>query len=230
MELTRLGMWREGMRWLIYDPDIPADLLSLWTNPASGKTPAGSLQRGSVRPVEAGGCEYVHRHYFRGGYPSRFIRDRYLWTGHHRSRPWREFVLLEKMKRNGLPVPAPALACVNRARFSYTADLVTVRLPGRTLAQCMNADAPIDWLSIGRTIRLFHDQGIDHRDLNIHNIVLGCGGEVYLLDFDRAREHPARTRWAWRNLSRLRRSLQKSGQTRRLEDSWRRLMEGYHLG
>ncbi|MHB1543349.1 MAG: 3-deoxy-D-manno-octulosonic acid kinase [Gammaproteobacteria bacterium] len=231
MELTRFGIWRKGMRCLIYDPGIPGDLLSLWTNPTSGKTLPNSLKRGSVRSFEVGDNEYVHRHYFRGGYPSRLIRDRYLWIGYGHSRPWREFVLLEKMKRNGLPVPTPALACVDRAYCGYTADLVTVRLSGLSLAQCMDAGVAIDWSEIGRTIRRFHDQGIDHRDLNIHNIFLVNGERVYLLDFDRARERRVRVIWARRNLCRLKRSLAKSGHASGLKEGcWARLMEGYLLG
>jgi len=218
------------VRCLLYDPDIPGDLLSLWTNPTPGKTLPGSLKRGSVISIEAGGKEYVHRHYFRGGYPSRLIRDRYLWLGFKRTRPWREFVLLEKMKRNGLPVPTPALACVDRTHCSYTADLVTIRLPGPSLAQCMDAHVAIDWPAIGRTIRRFHDQGIDHRDLNSHNIVLANEKEVYLLDFDRAREHRARGIWTQRNLSRLKRSLSKRGKGLGLECFWGRFMEGYRSG
>lgn len=226
MEPTRFGIWREGGRCLLYDPDIPSDLLSLWTNPADGKTLPDSLRRGSVQFLEIAGHDYVHRHYFRGGYLSRFIRDDYLWMGLRRSRPWREFLLLEQMKRNGLPVPQPILACVDHARMTYTGDLVTARLPGSNLAQCLSAGLAVDWPTLGRTIRRFHEGGIDHRDLNVYNIVMD-EEEVYLLDFDRARERSSRVGWTQRNLSRLKRSLVKSGVLGDLEQVWERLMAGY---
>ena len=229
MERARFGVWREGMRYLLYDLDIPGDLLSLWTNPASGKALPRPHERGTVVTVEAGGGEYVLRHYFRGGYPSRWSRDRYLWTGFEHSRPWREFVLLGKLRRQGLPVPAPTLACVERGCLSYRADLVTSRLSGMSLAQSMDAGTAINWLAIGRTIRRFHDAGIDHVDLNMHNIFLVDEGRIYLLDFDRAREHRQPGAWGQRNLSRLRRSLTKGGDRPEFEASWATLLEGYHL-
>jgi len=69
------------------------------------------------------------------------------------------------------------------------------------------------WLAAGRCIRRFHDAGVQHADLNAHNVMLGEDGEVWLLDFDRGRlRRPGR--WQGRVIARLARSLSKlsSGQ------------------
>ena len=64
------------------------------------------------------------------------------------------------------------------------------------------------WAAIGRCLRRFHDAGVQHADLNAHNIMLGEQGEVWVLDFDRGRlRHPGA--WRERVLDRLARSLAK---------------------
>ena len=115
------------------------------------------------------------------------------------------------MNRQGLPVPPPVLAVVDRTGlWGYRADLVTGRLEGLSLVEAIRSGQTIDWTRIGETIRRFHDLGIQHADLNAGNIWLAPGGEVYLLDFDRARKHPRGTpRFFSRSLRRLRRSLEK---------------------
>jgi 3-deoxy-D-manno-octulosonic acid kinase len=57
-------------------------------------------------------------------------------------------------------------------------------------------------------LRRFHEHGVQHADLNAHNVLLGRDGGVHLLDFDRGR---LRERGAWEDtvLARLHRSLVK---------------------
>ena len=95
---------------------------------------------------------------------------------------------------------------------------MTVRLPGRTLAERLDArgadaPAPIPWAGVGRCIARFHARGVRHADLNAHNVLLD-GDDVHLIDFDRAtrRRVPAGgapARWQRDNVARLRRSLRK---------------------
>jgi tRNA A-37 threonylcarbamoyl transferase component Bud32 len=73
------------------------------------------------------------------------------------------------------------------------------------------SDAPLPepaWRAIGSAIARLHAAGVDHADLNAHNILLDAGQGVSIVDFDRGR---IRTGGAWQqgNLRRLRRSLAK---------------------
>jgi tRNA A-37 threonylcarbamoyl transferase component Bud32 len=93
----------------------------------------------------------------------------------------------------------------------YRADLITEELPTRrTLAQALAAgalDAPT-WRAVGACVGRLHARGVQHADLNAHNLLLGDGGEVYVVDFDRGRVR-ARGPWERAVLARLERSLVK---------------------
>lgn len=167
--------------------------------------------RGSVDFIECGGHRWVMRRYLRGGMAAAVAHDRYLFTGENRTRSFRELRLLGELTRRGLPVPAPVAACYRRAFVTYTAALITEALPGarslsRVLAESRLGEA--GWAGIGRTLRRFHDAGVQHADLNAHNIMLGEGGQVWLLDFDRGRLREPGT-WREQTLDRLARSLEK---------------------
>ena len=128
-----------------------------------------------------------------------------------RTRSFREIRLLAELRNRKLPVPPPVAACYRRGLLTYSAALITERLPGaRTLAEMLAAGRVDDthWAEIGRCLRRFHDAGAQHADLNAHNIMLGENGEVWLLDFDRGRLR-APGSWSARVLDRLARSLAK---------------------
>jgi len=167
--------------------------------------------RGTVTFIGDRERRWVLRHYRRGGLFAGLLGDRYLWTGEDRSRSFGEWRLLARLADWGLPVPRPVAAGYSKAGPYYRADLITEELPTRrTLAMAL-ASAPLEdecWRSIGRCIARFHARGVQHADLNAHNVLLGDPGEVFLLDFDRGR---IRERGAWERavLARLRRSLEK---------------------
>ena len=167
--------------------------------------------RGTVAFVRDGGRRWVLRHYRRGGLVARLLGDHYLWTGAGRTRAFREWRLLRELHAAGLPVPAPVAARYLRRGLFYRADLVTEELPTRlTLAQALER-GPLDaatWRSVGACVGGLHRRGVHHADLNAHNLLLGTGSRVYVLDFDRGR---IRARGAWERavLERLRRSLRK---------------------
>lgn len=170
--------------------------------------------RGATGFAELEGRAVVLRHYRRGGAVRRLLGDRYLRCGLRASRPGRELALLGRLHAAGLPVPVPVAARVVPAgpvSPFYRADLITERLPATcTLAEALYL-GPLDtgaWERIGRTIARFHAAGVEHADLNAHNVLLGPGDAIYLVDFDRGRmRRPGR--WRGRNLRRLRRSLDK---------------------
>lgn len=190
--------------------------------------------RGQIVQIDVAGRSAVLRRYRRGGWVARLLQDRYLWTGLERSRPAREFRTTLALFEAGLPVARPLAALVQWDRLTARGALVTEYIgDSRTLAQSlpvMVTDQPvavsgnrIPWAAVGRTLRRFHDAGLDHADLNAHNILLGADEQVHVIDFDRARwrspEGDAQQRWRSGNLRRLHRSLLKLCRPARGDDN-----------
>jgi 3-deoxy-D-manno-octulosonic acid kinase len=190
--------------------------------------------RGAVLGFEHQGQRYLLRHYRRGGLAARFSADRYLWLGEARTRPLAEMKLLLHLHAAGLPVPRPVAVCYLRRGASYQGDIITSYLPGtRTLAELLaEGEPPLEsWAAVGRTIRRFHEWGVDHADLNAHNVLLRDDGEVFLVDFDKARLRERPGIWRDANLARLRRSLdalEDGRATRRFDDTqWQVLLAAW---
>lgn len=209
---------------IVYDPSLvnkPAHCMftpSFWLQ--SGQAKASSGGRGSVLFIQPGTDvqadqsthqQWVLRHYRRGGLPGKLIDDRYLWLGESATRSFREWRLLHRLCELDLPVPQPVAARYTRMGLSYRADLITVAIPhALTLAQSlMNASLTNEqWRAVGSTLARFHAAGVQHADLNAHNIVFDADQAVYVLDFDRGRLR-APGQWHESVLSRLLRSLRK---------------------
>lgn len=185
-----------------------------WFDPAHWRARGGaeptSGGRGASWFVGAGDARLVLRHYRRGGLLGRVLGDRYLDLGLERSRPWREFKLTARLHAQGLPVPRPVAARVCSAGLIYRGDLLTVRLDATPLAVAVGRGAPQPavWRAAGRCVAKLHAAGLDHADLNLHNLLLDTAGVATLIDLDRG---VLRAPGAWRsgNLARLRRSLAK---------------------
>lgn len=197
--------------------------------------PAGE-GRGTVFFVAGDRGEWALRHYQRGGFVGRVVNDRYLWAGAERTRSFREWRLLRALYETGLPVPQPVAARYQRKGRRYTADLITVRIPGADpLSARLVAGplAPSEWQRVGRCIRAFHDASVFHADLNAHNVLLDAEGSPWLLDFDRGRIREDRG-WRRSNLERFLRSLNKirAADPRIVfgEREWAGVMEGYRQG
>jgi 3-deoxy-D-manno-octulosonic acid kinase len=193
--------------------------------------------RGRTYFIRINGNDWVLRHYRRGGAIAPLLKDRYLWTGLERTRAWLEWHLLRELWLGGLPVPRPVAARVSRTALVYTADLITQRLlETRSLADMLNGNALAQeqWHAIGSCIRRFHEVGVDHSDLNAHNILLTPQGHVYLVDFDKSTVHRFAPTIEHRNLARLRRSLNKlrslSTAFHFSDSAWQALCAGYDAG
>lgn len=214
-----LRVVRTGGGYLLW-PDGAAEPSPEWFDPValarSGRARAGAAGRGATVSFDADGQTLVLRHFRRGGAVRDVLGDRYLRCGLARSRPARELALLVHMHRAGLPVPRPVGARVrptSTASPFYRGDLVTEYLPAtRTLAERLReagGTPPSLWYRLGTHLARFHAAGIDHADLNAHNVLVAADGAIHLVDFDRGHLRGRAGRWCGANLRRLRRSLDK---------------------
>ncbi len=176
--------------------------------------------------------QFVLRHYMRGGFVSKFIRDRYWFKGEDLTRPFQEWRMLAKMADNGLRVPRPAAARYSRRGLFYTADIITVRVPDIVplsiyIEQARGAEF---WHALGVAIHEFHEAGVYHADMNAYNLQVDAEAQLWMLDFDRGSLRSAGP-WRQETLNRLHRSLEKiKGLDPRLHYSqvdWEALLEGY---
>jgi 3-deoxy-D-manno-octulosonic acid kinase len=189
--------------------------------------------RGAAWYVGSAAQPLVLRHYRRGGLIARISRDRYVWSGEDRVRAFAEWRLLFHLAQRGLSVPKPVAAFYRRAGLTYRCDLITQRIaPAEALSAALASTAlgePV-WRAVGAAIARLHHHGVDHADLNAHNILLEENGAVSVIDFDRGQLR-APGAWTAGNLARLQRSLTKIAAglppDRYSTDSWKYLMAGY---
>jgi len=204
-----------------------------WPHAESVTGLLGSGGRGQTMFVGNVPRQFVLRHFVRGGLFGKVVRDSYAWKGEDATRSFAEWRMLDQMAENNLHVPRPAAARYCRRGPLYTADIITVRIPGvRSLSERLAEKAwgAEFWTSIGAAIFEFHDRGVYHADMNAYNIQIDDDGKVWMLDFDRGRLLPPGA-WQQKTLSRLHRSLEKvkaldpALNFRRLD--WELLLEGY---
>ncbi|OLO08669.1 3-deoxy-D-manno-octulosonic acid kinase [Salinicola sp. MH3R3-1] len=183
--------------------------------------------RGASQFLEIDEHQWVLRPYRRGGMVAKVSRADYLWTGLERTRGFREMRLTRALFEQGLPVPAPVATLVVRHGLSYRAALITERLANsQALAERLAEASPALLADVGATIRRFHDAGLDHVDLNARNLLVSADDKIWLIDFDRCRLRPQGA-WRQRNLSRLKRSLERFSPTG-ARASYDLVIEGYH--
>jgi 3-deoxy-D-manno-octulosonic acid kinase len=226
-----LGNVAEDAQESLFDPEF-------WR--ARGELAAVTGGRGSAWFIASGAHQWVLRHFRRGGFIARLSQDGYVWTGEDGVRAFAEWRLLGLLARRGLPVPRPVAARYQRTGLRYRCDLITQRIvDAEPLSAALARGAlpePL-WRAVGATVARLHGAGVDHADLNAHNILLGVkdgavGGNdvVSVIDFDRGRLR-AQGAWRGRNLRRLRHSLAKITRDlppgRYSDDAWDWLMAGY---
>lgn len=206
---------QEGATQFLRDANRHAEFANHHFDPAwwcrQGAQVGTASGRGRVYFVRADEQVWALRHYRRGGWIARFIADSYLWPGLERTRPWREWHVLRKLRELGLPVPEPVAARVTRYGFVYRGDLITRRIEGAVTLACVLQTRSLpadDWARIGGLLRRFQDVGLRHDDINVSNILVDADGSFHLIDFDKA---CIVKQGAWRrqNLARFHRSLQK---------------------
>lgn len=219
---------------IVYDGDVLAEPAPAMFDPGFWETRDAvdgvAPGRGTAIFIDADFGPAVLRRYLRGGWAAKLSADRYWFTGVGASRPFREFDLLRRMSDDGLRVPAPLAALCEQRGLLYRGALLTRRIDGARPWPERFADPDLDWYRIGSALRDFHDAGVDHADLNARNVLfMDRENQPWLLDFDRSRYTPGQPVAGSRNLTRLKRSLDKlwMGDPDRLERLWGVLLSGH---
>lgn len=222
---------------ILYDADIIGQPDDAFFEPQQwaeqGQLLGSAPGRGTTVFVQQGEQRFALRHYHRGGLVAKLSRDRYLWQGLEKSRPWREWQLLAELYRRGLPVPRPVAVRAVRHGLSYSADIVTEIIDARPLADILGERRlPVAQLErVGSWLRRFHLEELCHADLNARNILLDEAGKVYLIDFDRSELRRGDEGWRSANMERLKRSLEKFRLNAKHfafdDEDWKAVMRGY---
>jgi len=185
----------------------------------------------TITGASYGAC--VLRQYLRGGMMAHLTRESHLWRGADKVRSFAEYRLLRELQAKRLPVPTPIAACYLRKGLRYRAWILLGQIMNvRSLAERAGL-TPEDqtlWTRTGQLIARFHRVGLDHADLNAHNILFDADHTGWLIDFDRSRIRIPDTDWRQRNLDRLARSLRKlHGKRHRaaIEAGFTQLLDAY---
>lgn len=193
----------------------------------------GSQGRGNTLLVGNVPRQFVLKHYRRGGLLGKIVRDRYVFTGEDATRSFAEWRMLARMAEFDLRVPRPAAARYVRHGPFYTADIITVRIPGVVPLSKVIAErqrSPDFWAGVGAAIHEFHEAGVYHADMNAYNVQVDGRGQTWLLDFDKGKLLPPGP-WQQQTLNRLQRSLKKlcrmNPQLHFGGREWNALLEGY---
>lgn len=222
--------------WIIANSDLHEKIDSQWFDDSywlnQGRLLGASSGRGSAWMVKSETEKMMLRHYYRGGFPAKFNKDKYLWNGLDKTRSFSEYKLLAKMYLLGLPVPAPIAAQACKSGIFYQANiLIQYIVHNSTFAGLLDNDSSEkSWIEVGETIAQFHNNGIYHADLNANNILIS-DDQVYLIDFDHSKQCTPRRMWQQSNLRRLKRSIDKlthNDYKETNEKKWKLLLQAYN--
>ena len=194
---------------------------------------SGSAQgRGTTWFIQLDGIQAALRHYRRGGLFGKLVEDQYRFSDWESTRCAMELNVLKALANVGVNVPKPVAARAIKSGLLYRADLMSERIPNAKDLVDVLVNGPIDadiYRRIGQEVRKMHDAGVNHTDLNIHNILLDDSQRVWLIDFDKC-GHQAGDDWKEGNLNRLKRSFLKEVNKRQIqwqESDWMHLLKGY---
>ncbi|MCK6263270.1 3-deoxy-D-manno-octulosonic acid kinase [Vibrio sp. ZSDE26] len=187
--------------------------------------------RGTTWFVEHENQQLALRHYYRGGFFGKLIQNTFLYTGEKNLRPLKELKTLHHLARYGVNVPEPIGARIVKQSIGYTCDILTKKIQNaQDLSKLLSSnELPESMYSrIGQEIRKMHDSGVNHTDLNIHNILVDSTAKVWIIDFDKCSQREGDS-WKSDNLKRLLRSFNKEQTAIRWTTSnWQHLLNGYY--
>ena len=163
----------------------------------------GLVGRSSIkmlRGVVLDGSRVVVRHARRGGLVGRIIPDTFF----GRCRPFRELLVAEKARNIGIPT-AEVVAAVRRGALGpfHRGDVYTKEVTGAVdllsylTSMAQHGDLRTlrtkrDTLrEAGRIVRMAHDAGLLHADLQLKNVLVRHDGRptIFLIDLDKAKWH-----------------------------------------
>ena len=209
----------------LFDPN-------LWQ--AQNKVTGKAKGRGTTLFITHETHQWVLRHFNRGGLIGKLLSDQYFFTGVEKSRPFKEFRLLEYMREKGLRVPEPVAARIHRRGAIYRGDLITKAIPNsRDLHHilCESALSADDWRHVGKALSKMHKCQVHHHDANIRNIMMDDKRNIWLIDFDRCEKRTGES-WKQSNVDRLLRSLHKEKTKNTIfhwsDEDWKYCLEGYN--
>lgn len=231
----RAGRGGHGVGSILFDATQLRQADPRWFDPQGWGDRAqqvGEGGRGGAWYIDASHGPCVLRQYLRGGLAAKVSRDKYLWRGADQVRSFAEFRLMRDLLKQALPVPRPIAASYVREGMTYRAGILMERLVDvRSLAELAALDGhSAPWDEAGRLVARFHRAGLDHADLNAHNLLFDADGQGWMIDFDRSTLRIPATGWRQGNLARLKRSLLKLRGHRsaaEVEEDFARLRKGY---
>ncbi|MDF5473682.1 3-deoxy-D-manno-octulosonic acid kinase, partial [Vibrio parahaemolyticus] len=147
----------------------------------------------------------------RGGLFGKLVKDNYWFSGWEQTRCAQEFQLLLTLINAGVHVPRPIAARAVKSGLTYQADLLSERIPNARDLVSILQEKPLPegmYQKIGQEIAKMHNAGVNHTDLNIHNILIDDKDKVWIIDFDKCRKQEHGD-WKKQNLERLLRSFKK---------------------
>ena len=179
----------------------------------------------------------VLRRYFRGGLMAKLSRESYLFTSFESGRAAAELKMLNEMIQKDLPVPKPVAALVVKTSLLTCQNAILVeRISGAEDGyQCLLEQAWSSeiWAKLGQMIKQFHNEGVYHSDMNIHNILIDTNNKFWLIDFDKCRFRAPNSSWQDETIARLKRSLLKEQSKHPdfhfTEADWQAFLSGYQL-
>ncbi len=188
--------------------------------------------RGTTWFVQLDGMQAALRHYRRGGLFGKLVNDHYWFSGWDKTRSAQELNLLMTLREAKVNVPRPIAARTVKLGLVYQADLLSERIPNAKDLVSLLQEKPLPtaiYQAIGQEIAKMHNAGVNHTDLNIHNILIDDQEQVWIIDFDKCcqQEHGE---WKKQNLDRLKRSFIKEQLKQRVfwqESDFAYLYSGY---
>lgn len=155
--------------------------------------PAGSTGRGATALLElpSGRTARIKR-LCRGGWTAPLWRDRFVGA----RRALDNLRLPVEACRRGVATPAPLALLIERRRSGLVrawlaVDEIASSTDLRSRLVSGRPPAEVEFETVLRVVRDMHDRGVEHRDLNLGNLLIRGDGELaaFVVDLDRSRLH-----------------------------------------
>lgn len=220
-----------------FDPDlISSDIvtqafdINYWKS--KNKVIGKAQGRGTTWFIKTESIDVALRHYFRGGLIGKYIADSFLFTSWKKTRCFQEISILSVLVKNNVNVPKPVAAKASRKGLFYRSDIMVEKI-NNSIDLChlltqQEVSTEI-YKNIGLEIKKMHQAGVNHTDLNIHNILIDNNAKVWIIDFDKCSISPGH-KWKSGNIARLYRSFKKELTNKNIhfqESNWEYLLKAY---